>query len=184
MNDTSLKSAIATLRQGGVIAYPTEAVYGLGCDPFNAPAVYKLLAVKHRQIDKGLILVASNWDQVDNLTQPVPPQVLAHVQETWRGPITWTFPASDLVPNWIRGHHNTVALRISAHPLVNELCKHFCGPIVSTSANIEGHPPTRDYRTTCIAFGAHIDYILKGSVGRRDRPTPIHDALTNRILRK
>ncbi|PHQ81223.1 MAG: threonylcarbamoyl-AMP synthase [Coxiella sp. (in: Bacteria)] len=177
-------AAVKTLRDGGIIAYPTEAVYGLGCDPFNSPAVFKLLGVKRRQPEKGLILVASNWEQIENLIQPIAPPSLAHVQETWPGPNTWLFPASGLVPSWIKGQHDTVALRISAHPDVIALCNQFGGPIVSTSANIEGHPAKRDFRTAQIAFKHSVDFILNGSVGGAHHPTYIRDAVTNDIIRK
>ncbi len=180
----AIKMAVKTLREGGVIAYPTEAVYGFGCDPFSAPAVYHLLSIKHRQPEKGVILVASDWAQVDNLTKPIAPPLLAHVLETWPGPITWLFPASDLVPRWIRGNHDTIALRVSDHPVVQQLCSQFCGPIVSTSANTEGQHPCRDYRTTCITFKDKIDYILNGHVGGLARPTSIRDAITDEILRR
>jgi len=185
MVDTSdYTKAIKTLCHGGVIAYPTEAIYGLGCDPFNSQAVFKLLSIKRRQPEKGLILVASDWEQIETLIQPIAPQLLSPIQATWPGPNTWVFPASDLVPNWITGHHDTIALRISAHPIVRELCERFCGPIVSTSANIEGHPPKRDCRTCSIAFKDSVDYILNGKCGGANKPSTIRDAITNQTLRR
>lgn len=185
MTSTSdFHKAVRTLRDGGVIAYPTEAVYGFGCDPFNSQAVFKLLSIKRRQPEKGVILVASDWHQIESLTQPIAPQLLSHIQSTWPGPNTWVFPASDLVPTWIRGHHETIALRISAHPVVHELCERFCGPIVSTSANIEGHPSKRDYRTCYIAFKDSVDYIFQGRCGGANNPSTIRDAITNQILRR
>jgi L-threonylcarbamoyladenylate synthase len=176
--------AIKALRNGEVIAYPTEAVYGLGCDPFNSQAVFKLLSIKRRQPEKGLILVASDWSQIENLTKPIAPQLLSHIQTTWPGPTTWVFPASDLVPNWIKGNKDTIALRVSAHPVVHELCERFCGPIVSTSANIENHPTKRDYRTCSIAFKDSVDYIFQGRCGGQKNPSTIRDAITSQILRR
>ena len=182
-NKGDVLTAVTVLRNGGVIAYPTEAVYGFGCDPFNQTAVTKLLTLKKRNPRKGLILVASNFAQIEHLIMPIAPQLLAHVLETWPGPFTWVFPASQLVPAWIRGDHNTVALRVSAHPIVKQLCDQFCGPIVSTSANLEGELPTRDYRATHIAFKDAVDVIIKGAVGKLARPTEIRDAITNEVLR-
>ncbi len=179
-----IRTAVKTLRNGGLIAYPTEAVYGFGCDPFNSTAVYRLLGLKRRQPVKGFILVASEWSQIEHLTKPLPPQVLAHVQSTWPGPITWLFPVSDLVPTWIKGHFSKIALRISAHPIVRELCDHFCGPIVSSSANLEGDPPKRDYRSTTIAFKNSIDFIVQGNVSGAQRPTMIRDAMTDELIRE
>src|SRR3990167_4516311 len=126
------------LQQQGVIAYPTEAVYGLGCDPFSELAVKKILKLKKRDINKGLILIASNWKQIENLIQPIPDEKLSQVMQTWPGPVTWLFPASDEVPRWISGAHSTIALRITAHPIAKALCEKWNGPIVSTSANKEG----------------------------------------------
>ena len=179
-----INAAVTALRNGGVIAYPTEAVYGFGCDPFNSHAVFKLLAVKRRQPEKGLILVAADWHQVENLIKPIAPQLLSHVQSTWPGPLTWVFPASDLVPTWIKGHHDTVAIRISAHPVIQELCERFCGPIVSTSANVEGHPPKRDFRTCSIAYKNSVEHIINSKCGGQTNPCTIRDAVTNQTLRR
>lgn len=181
--DTDISSAVQILRQGGIIAYPTESVYGLGCDPFNSDAVFKLLAIKKRPVEKGLILVASDWSQIEMLIQPLSPHVRTHIQETWPGPVTWLVPASELIPHWIQGNHDRVALRISAHPIVKKLCDKFCGPIVSTSANISGNPPTRDYRGTCMTFKKSIGYIVPGKTTGLQRPTQIRDAITNTIIR-
>lgn len=180
---SDITSAVNALRDGGVIAYPTESVYGLGCDPFDSEAVFKLLAIKRRQPEKGLILVASNWSQIEMLIQPLAPMTRTHIQETWPGPITWLIPASELVPHWIQGNHDKIAIRLSAHPVVQDLCEKFCGPIVSTSANLSGKPPTRDYRSTSIAFGKVVDVIVPGRTSGLQRPTPIHDAITHDIVR-
>lgn len=181
---TDINAAVTALRNGHVIAYPTEAIYGFGCDPFNSQAVFKLLSIKRRQPEKGLILVASTWEQIETLTKPLAPQLLSHIKETWPGPVTWVFPASDLVPSWIRGHHDTIALRVSAHPVIQQLCERFCGPIVSTSANIEGHPPKRDYRSCSIAFKDSVDYIINAKCGGQTNPSTIRDAITNQVLRR
>lgn len=175
--------AVNTLRKGGVIAYPTESVYGLGCDPFNKNAVLELLAIKKREPRKGLILVARDFTQIEHLIMPITPTLLTPILETWPGPHTWVFPASDAVPSWIRGDHDTVALRVSAHPIVEQLCYHFCGPIVSTSANFAGELPTRNYQATKKIFKDVVDFIVNGSTGTLARPTTIRDAITNDILR-
>lgn len=180
-NDIS--TAVKMLRNGGIIAYPTESVYGFGCDPFNKSAVSKLLAIKKREPHKGLILVASDFKQIESLITPIAPPLLTHVLETWPGPHTWVFPANDIVPTWIRGDHNTVALRVSAYPIVQQLCNQFCGPIVSTSANLSGELPTRSYRATQKMFKDTVDFIVNGTVGTLSRPTTIRDAITNEILR-
>lgn len=184
LTPAKINDAVRHLRDGKTIAYPTEAVYGLGCDPFNAIAVYKILRAKHRNVAKGLILVASDWSQIEDLVEPIAPPLRARALESWPGPVTWVFPASDLVPNWIRGDHRSVALRVSAHPLIQQLCQQFGGPIVSTSANLEGQTPIRDYRTVRIALEKKIDYILEGYVSGEARPTQIRDAITDEVLRR
>lgn len=181
--DENISAALACLNQGKIIAYPTEAVYGFGCDPFKLDAVARLLRLKHRSVDKGLILVAADWRQIESLVEPIPPRALAQVLSTWPGPFTWVFPASQMAPSWIRGKHSTIALRVSAHPLVQQLCQAFDGPIVSTSANREGQPPLREYRMMQMMFGKEIDYILPGKVSGQSNPTIIRDAISGMILR-
>lgn len=179
----AIAKAVDCLKKGGVIAYPTEAVYGLGCDPSNVNAVSHLLQIKHRTMEKGFILVASSWAQVESYIEPIQPPLLARVLETWPGPYTWIFPAKTFVPKWIRGKHQTIAVRVSNHPIVQILCKTFGEPIISTSANVEGQPPARDYRTVKMSLGNKLDYIVKGDVGKLLRPTEIRNAITGEILR-
>lgn len=176
-------SAVKALHRGDVIAYPTEAVYGLGCDPFNDEAITKILQLKHRSIEKGFILVAASWEQIEPLVQPIEPATLYHVLETWPGPITWVFPAKPTVPEWIRGKHNSIAVRISDHPIVNALCNAFGKPIISTSANIKDQPPIRDIRTLKMTFGDQIDIIVDGPIGNLKNPTTIKDAVTGEVIR-
>lgn len=179
----SIKLTVEALRQGKVIAYPTEAVYGLGCDPFNLHAVTQILSLKNRSIKKGFILIASEWKQVESFTKPLDPKIIAHVFSTWPGPITWIFPATNEVPYWVTGDHNTVAIRVTAHPLARLICRHFGGAIISTSANLEGQPPMRDLKMLRITFGKKIDVILEGTLGTSKRPSEIRDAISGAILR-
>lgn len=183
MDLTVLRSALQCLKQGKIIAYPTEAVYGFGCDPFNAAAVTRLLQLKQRNVEKGLILVAAEWAQVESLVEPIPPRALAQVLATWPGPYTWVFPVSATAPAWIYGQHRTIALRVSAHPVVQELCRAYGGPLVSTSANRQGEPPLRDARTLQMMFGKQIDLIIPGKVGGQTNPTTIRDAVSGQIIR-
>lgn len=175
--------AAQILREGGVIAYPTEAVFGLGCDPFNEKAVMHLLQLKNRHVDKGLILIASDWKQLELLVEYIAPDHLKKILATWPGPFTWVFPASVLVPEWIRGRHSTVAIRVTDHPIAKELCHSFGKPLVSTSANIEGHPPARKEEDVGKIFAEKIDLIVNGAVGGLAKPTEIRDALTGKVLR-
>jgi L-threonylcarbamoyladenylate synthase len=179
----SIGKAVTILKQGGIIAYPTEGVYGLGCDPFNEQAVLRLLKLKRRSVDKGLILIASRWEQLENLVKPIAGKLLAKAKATWPGPVTWVFPATNKVPVWIRGAHNSVAIRVTNHPVAYALCNAFGGPIVSTSANVEGHPVTRTSEEVHKQFPQGIDFIVSGRVGDLKSPTMIRDVLTGKVLR-
>lgn len=178
-----IEKAVSVLKAGGVIAYPTEGVYGLGCDPSNFAAVERILTIKQRTMEKGLVLIASSWDQVSSYVADLPPETLAKIQKSWPGPITWLFPAKDNVPLWIVGSYDTVALRVTNHPLAAALCKAYGGAIVSTSANVTNQMPLRHYQQVKRQFGSQIDFILEGRVGNLTKPTQIWDAKTGRNIR-
>ena len=178
----ALGRAARVLRSGGVIAYPTEAVYGLGCDPLNQAAVGRLLAIKQRPVDKGLILIASRLDQLRPFVQPLTREIRQRLDETWPGPVTWLLPANPATPRWLRGRHESLAARVTAHPLAAALCEAFGGPIVSTSANASGRPPARTPLQARIRCPG-IDLIITGATGHLARPTPIRDAVTGKVLR-
>lgn len=184
MNE-DLPHAIATLRRGGIIACPTEAVWGLGCDPLDEAAVTRLLAIKHRDIAKGLLLVAADATQLDDLVdwKALPDDRRDVVLASWPGANTWVLPATARVPRWITGEHDGVAVRVSGHPLVAALCRDFGGPLVSTSANLAGDPPARSEAELAPAVLEAIDFVLSGQTGGLDRPTPIRDARTGVALR-
>jgi len=187
MGATTLSSdeSVAVLKQGGVIAYPTEAVWGLGCDPFNATAVMRLLAIKQREVTKGLILVAGERAQFDGLLDwnALPADRLAAVEASWPGPNTWIVPATARVPRWVTGTHAGVAVRVSAHPIVAALCNAFGGPLISTSANRAGEPPAFDCGQLDPALLALLDGVCEGETAGLAAPTPIRDALTGAVLR-
>ncbi len=175
--------AARKLQAGAVIAYPTEAVWGLGCDPDNPDAVAKLLQLKQRDPAKGLILVAASLAQFDDYLQGLSPEQLATLNNSWPGPYTWLVPDNGRAPEWIRGQHDAVALRVSAHPLVVELCRAFGGPIVSSSANISGRPALLRSWLVRKHFGAALDYCLEGPLGGAAKPSEIRDLLTQRVIR-
>jgi L-threonylcarbamoyladenylate synthase len=183
LKQKDINNAVAIVKQGGIIAYPTEAVFGLGCDPFNENTVLRLLKLKQRSIDKGLILIAAKWQDVKNLSQPLAHNILQKAFATWPGHITWVFPATKLVPAWIRGAHKSVALRITNHPIAQKICEAYGGPIVSTSANIEGQTPAHTTDEVLQYFPHELDYIVPGNVGKSQQPTKICDILTGKVLR-
>lgn len=182
---TDLDALVDLLRRGGVIAYPTEAVWGLGCDPFEQAAVLRLLALKRRAVDKGLILVAAAVAQLDGLVDwdALPAQRRDPVLAGWPGPHTWIVPATARVPHWITGDHHGVAVRVSAHPPVAALCNAFRGALVSTSANPAGAPAPKTLAECDPELLAALDGIAIGETGGLERPTAIRDARSGAVLR-
>ena len=143
---SQLRRAVDVLRRGGVIAYPTEGVWGLGCDPNNTDALQRLLALKQRDPDKGLILIAADIEQLDPLLDQLTPDQRARLAASWPAPLTWVVPVGPQLPVLVSGGRATLALRVSAHPTVAALCRAWGGPLVSTSANPSGRPAPTDPR--------------------------------------
>lgn len=175
----SLKQAAQVLRAGGIVAYATEYCFGLGCDPLNQRAAMRLLRIKRRPPEKGLILIAAGADQLEPYLTSIPP----HAAATWPGPHTWLLEPRARVPRWITGAHPRIAVRVTAHPQAAALCRAAGMAIVSTSANRTGQQPARDYRETVRRLGGKVDYVLPGRVGDLAAPTSIHDAVTGETVR-
>ena len=175
--------AARVLTKGGIIAYPTEAVFGLGCDPDNVDAVYCLLELKQRPVHKGLILIASDFSQVEKYLQPLSTEVAQRVQLSWPGPVTWVLPAKRSTPPWLTGWHDSLAVRVTNHPIARRLCNCYGGALVSTSANPAGLHPAKNELTVRRYFGNDIDFILYGEVGEDRKPSEIRDGLSDRVLR-
>ncbi|MCV6613222.1 MAG: Sua5/YciO/YrdC/YwlC family protein [Amphritea sp.] len=169
-----IRQAAQAMHQGGVIAYPTEAVWGLGCDPFNESAVQHLLNIKRRPMHKGLILVASSVQQVKPLLDNLALEDYQRVTASWPGPVTWILPdPDDLIPYWVKGNHSSVAVRVSDHSLVKSLCDEFGSMIVSTSANYSDRHPARDKLKVSIHFKDKVAAIVPGELGLLAKPTQI-----------
>lgn len=181
----TITEAADQLHHGGVVAYPTEAVWGLGCDPFDETVVTRLLAIKQRPVDKGLILIAGALEHFDGLLDwdLLPTDRREAVYASWPGPHTWIVPATARVPTWITGLHRGVAVRVSAHPVVVGLCTAFGGPLVSTSANASGQPPAFAREQLDPVLLAQLDGLVAGDTGGLAAPTAIHDARTGAQLR-
>jgi L-threonylcarbamoyladenylate synthase len=176
--------AASCLQSGGVIAYPTEGVWGVGCDPFNEDAVYRLLQLKRRPVEKGLILVAGSIKQIEPLLKPLDAAQRELLTQSWPGPVTWLLPDSDqLIPPWIKGKFTSVAIRVSAHPPVVQLCAAFDGLIVSTSANPAERAPARTRLRVMTWFGGKLDYILPGKLGGQPGPSTIRDLASASVIR-
>ena len=182
MNILHLKQAVKICEEGGVIAYPTESVFGLGCLLIYEHSVLRILSLKRRSIKKGLICVAANIEQLGDYVdlQKVPD--LEMVTNSWPGPVTWLIPARFDTPYWLTGEHNTLAVRVSANPVVRTLCEHL-GPIVSTSANPQERAPAYNAQRVRSYFQDKLDYVIPGILNPGQKPTEIRDAMTGKIIR-
>lgn len=178
-----LREAARNFRQGNLIAYPTEAVYGLGCNPLDWHAVERLLALKQRSLSKGLILIAADFEQLRPFISLPSAEIMEPIFATWPGPVTWLLPAAPDLPFWLTGKHQTLAVRVTAHPIAADLCRACDSPLVSTSANISSRPPTRSALTLRRHFKRELGFILNGQVGSLKQPTPIRDALGGTLIR-
>lgn len=178
-----LHEAIRNLRGDGVIACPTETVYGLSCDPFSAAAVLHLLALKQRGVEQGVVLIAGTFAQLEPLLLPVTGSVHRRVSAPARIPTTWVLPCRPEVPVWLRGLHDTLAVRVTSHPLAQALCREWGGPLVSTSANRHGRQPARSALAVRKAFGNRLDFILHGNTRATGTPSRIRDGISGALLR-
>lgn len=182
----NFQHTLHALQQGEVIAYPTEGVFGVGCDPDNPQAIKKLLDLKQRPIEKGLILIAASYEQLlpyideSQLTE----EQLSTVKSTWPGPYTWVMPASLRVTEWVCGQFDSIAVRVTDHSLVQKMCNEFGKPLTSTSANLTGEPPCITTKEVQEQLGQYLVAILDGQTGGRDKPSEIRDARTLKVLRQ
>ena len=178
-----LQSAVHQLESGLLLAYPTEAIYGLGCDPLSEPAVSDLLFLKQRSIKKGLILIAANFAQLEcylEFDEKIRKRLQAPTQDT----ITWLVPFQSWVPKWLTGEHQMLAVRITKHPLSKALCEKFNAPIISTSANPSHLKPARTALHVRRYFPDDLNLkILHGSTGGNQNPSKIYNAITGAQLR-
>ena len=177
-------AAVEKLRTGHVIAYPTEAVYGLGCDPANESAVRKLLKLKGRHESAGLVLIASEFSQLLPWVSDVSESLVQKAMQTWPGPVTWLFPRAAAVPDYVAGKHETVAVRITAHRPSRDLCESFESALISTSANHTSAKPARSLSEVWDYFGSDIAGTLAGELGDGEKPSEIRDLITGKIIRR
>lgn len=184
LSDWQLSLAVKAIHAGGVIAYPTEAVWGLGCDPWSTDAVHRILELKQRPVEKGLIVVAGSVDQIRFLLDPLPREQQQKALSYWPGPYTCLLP--DLLhqlPQQVRGRHSSIAVRVSDHPLVQALCEAAGSPLVSTSANPAGRQPARHSWQVRRYFPTGLDCLVPGQAGRYRQPSRIIDIVSGQQLR-
>lgn len=183
MHQPDLQAAVDSLRSGGIVAYPTESVYGLGCDPKNESALQNLLALKHRDVSKGMIIIASNYAQIACFIAPHGDRLKQLLRTSAPTPTTWVVDAAEGLSPLLTGGRTTLAVRITDHPVASALCRLFGGPITSTSANVSSQPPARSAADVRARFPHGIDCLVEGSTGELDQPTQIIDARCGSILR-
>jgi len=181
VSSQNIDYAIRVLRRGGVIAYPTEGIFGLGCLPEDFEAVGRILRIKERDPGMGLVLIVSDPWQLAGWIDMNPDDV--SLDSSDEKPVTWIVPATDEVPWWIRGRHDSIAVRQTTHPVARALCEGADSALVSTSANISGRPPARSPYVLRRLFGALVDYIVPGRCGPARGASEIRDLKTGKILR-
>ena len=178
-----LQSAVHALHQGQIVACPTEAVWGLSCDPDNDEALAHLMRLKQRDPAKGVIVVAASIDQLQPWLFGLPLELHAPLVASWPGPNTWLVPDNGRSHALVRGAHQSVALRVTAHPVMQALCNAFGGPVVSTSANRAGEPPAMTAEEVSALFGDGLGAVIHGELGDNPRPSTIRDLASGQVLR-
>ena len=174
--------AISCLKSGGIIAYPTEAVYGIGCDPYNKDSVKKITQIKKRESSKSYILDASELSQLSNLININ--SLSEEVLSSWPGHNTWLIKPKKNIPPWLMDNENgLIAIRVSSHPEIVELCQFFKNPIISTSANISGNKILKNHHDVERILGSYLDYLVLGNVGEYPEPSIIKDMKTGKVIR-
>jgi L-threonylcarbamoyladenylate synthase len=175
--------AARVILAGGIVAYPTEAVFGLGCLPESRAAVTRLLAIKRRAWRKGFVLIAAELEDLTPLVELPTDGMRSTILATWPGPVTWALPARAGVPRWLTGGRKTLAVRVTSHTVARALCARVGRALVSTSANVSRRPPHTRLLTLRRDLGAQLDYVLTGALGDAARPTAIRDGRTGQTLR-
>jgi len=179
------ETAARIVHQGGVIAYPAEACFGLGCDPRNTQAIERIRKLKSRSPGQGFILVSDtldrllsylDWDALDV-------QQRERITASWPGPISWLIPASSQAGPELTGRHDTLAVRVSAFDTLRDLCRNARSTLLSTSANFQGQPPLMCAADVANAFADQIDYIIDLPIQGLDKPSQIIDARTLNVYR-
>ena len=171
------------MEQGGVVAYPTEACFGIGCDPSNQYAVRRVFRIKGRPSGMGLIVIADCIDRVLPFIDTTDLSILTGPMASWPGPYTWIFPADARLKNYAKNPNGTIAVRVTAHPVAARLCRLLGNALVSTSANRHGCKPLRTPHEVERMLGNELDVVVRAPVGVQRRPTEIRDAATGRLIR-
>ena len=176
-----IEKAARILHSGGVIAYPTEGVYGLGCLPDHIEAAAEILLMKKRSAGMGLILLAGKHEQLEPWIDL--PYGATVPESSEAEPVTWIVPASADAPGWLTGGRTTLAVRLTTFPVAADICNAADSAIISTSANVSGRPPARNTYVLHRQFYGLVDYIVPGACGSAKGPSEIRDLQSGKVLR-
>ncbi len=183
MNGIDITAGARLIELGAVVAYPTEACFGIGCDPANAFAMQRIATMKGRPYGKGFIVIAHRVESLLPYLSLKDPSIMTQPLLTWPGPYTWIFPASSAAQRLGCAVDGKIAVRVTAHPVAAKLCQLTGGAVVSTSANTHGKKPIRKYLEVNRVFGRKLDFVVRGTLGKQMRPTQIRDAVTGVLIR-
>jgi len=179
----SLDEAADVIQRGGVVAYPTESCFGLGCDPKNTAAVKHILKIKRRQREKGVILIADKFERFNEYIQPIAIETLETIKNSWPGPNTWLCPAKNSCSPWLRGEHANLAIRVTAHRPAAKLAQKSGCALVSTSANVSSKPALTRTDSVFKQFDGLVDFVLDLPIGGDSKPSTIRVASTGEVIR-
>ena len=183
-NKEKREKFIKAANLGAIFAYPTEAVFGLGCNINNKNSIIKILTIKKRDSSKGLIVISDSIDKIRDLIDSKYHKILDKSNMNTEIPTTWLCPASDKALDLITGSTGKIALRITKHPVAYEICRTLNYPIVSTSANLAGKTPLTNAKEVVSSFGEDIDYVIEGEVDITKSPSRIVDLVSKKVLRE
>lgn len=178
-----LRQAAEVIGEGGVVAYPTESCFGLGCDPDNVTAIKRILEIKRRSRNKGLILIADRFARFRKYLEDIEPAVQQAALASWPGPTTWLWPARPATSPWLIGDHDTLGVRVTNHWIAAKLSQLGASALVSTSANRAGQKMLRTSRQVAQEFNGEVDFIVNASIGSMTAPSRIVDCRSGDILR-
>lgn len=185
MSPWRIRHYVQSIEHGAVFAYPTDTIWGLGCHPSNQEAIQRVQQIKRRSPRKGLILLSNDFEYcrayVDDALYNHYCSLLSQSQPK---PTTWILQASESCPQWLTGSRETVAIRITQASLIEALCGELKHPLVSTSANRSGEPPSRNSYLIHKHFRQHVDFIIDGFDTGTKKASEIRDAKNGIILRQ
>jgi len=169
-----IEAAAAVVRRGGIVLYPTDTVYGLGCSGLKADALARLFELKQRPPDRGVLLLIPELDWVERCARSVPADFFPLAEALWPGPVTFLLPASPRLPDLISGGAGKVGLRQPELPYLRSWLEAIGEPLVSTSANISGKPKPQSVEELTTLFWGRVDLFVEAAeIGEAQESTVV-----------